>query len=179
MNRSRCRSVGPIGGALEPGDRLKLLAAEAFAELQRCDTKAAALCATGLAGFAAVAAVLVVRPPVSIAVGLWAAALLQAGSVALSVAVLRPALRAAGPHQDSFLDVAGTAPEELLAAVRLFSPDQMMRADSHRAVELSALARRKFTLLRHAATLLILGIVVAGVVGLVAATQVCFGLFPA
>ncbi|NNG85671.1 MULTISPECIES: Pycsar system effector family protein [Streptomyces] len=177
MSAARPNSVRSDDACPDPVPRIRALAAEAFAELQRCDTKAAALCATALAVLAAVTTVLVEWPglPVVVACMLWASVVTQAGSVAVAVAVIRPSLRAQGERPVSFLDVAGSAPEEVLAAVRRSSPEEAMLADSCRAAELSVLARRKYGALRRAATLLIVGISMAALAGLSVAAQFCAG----
>jgi hypothetical protein len=140
--------------------------------MQRADTKAATFCATGLAGLAAVAAAATAWPAqaATAAVALWVAGALQLASIAVAVLALRPSLRAADrSHRLSFVDLAGTSAGEALMSVRRASTADLMRADSHRAVELSALARRKYALLRHAATLLVLSFAAVGAAGLLAA----------
>ncbi|GAA2107355.1 hypothetical protein GCM10009759_46360 [Kitasatospora saccharophila] len=141
---------------------MDLLAAEAGAEVQRADAKAGSVCSMASIAGALEVAVLAAASGVPV----WAAvpAMLGGSAMVISLlfaaAALNPSLPpSVAPDRLSFLDVATMTEHQLLTTVHHLSVADLDIADSRKAVELAALAIRKYRLLRVSITVLQFGLV--------------------
>ncbi|MFF7689468.1 Pycsar system effector family protein [Streptomyces syringium] len=151
------RSLAPRSADEVAVERLRVLAGDAFAELQRGDAKAAAACGTAGAGLGAVIAAVSAAAhalPLGAVIGLWCAGACFVLSIGQCLSAVRPSLRAGNRRRPAcYLDCAGTTTDELLAVVAGLTTADLARAESRRATELSFLAHTKFRMLRRATLL--------------------------
>ncbi|MFC8720730.1 Pycsar system effector family protein [Kitasatospora sp. NPDC057198] len=145
---------------------LQTLITEAAADVQRADAKAGSICAIASTAGALEAAALGARSgfsPWEVALGILGGTGIVL-ALLLAAAALHPSLPSPdGPSRLSFLDVHGLTGQQLLSMVQRLSPCDLAVADSRKAVELAALAMRKYRLLRAATRSLEVGLLVAAV----------------
>ena len=152
----------PHGQAVVPSitERLRFRSADLFAEVQRADTKATALC--GVAGglLAVGVASLSTLPGAAWLRGLLACA---CGLLGLAVVAALSAIRPVLPKDASLTGLDGQAHGEVATAVRDVSALRDLRWELHRLSVFDALARRKFRAIKMAADLTVAAVLMAGI----------------
>jgi hypothetical protein len=144
--------------------RLRAMSADIVVELQRADTKAAALC--GAAGgllAAAVAALSVLEASPFIGPVLLAASLLLAAALGSALWALRPVLPRRGPHHELLSAGCSADAGQLVAVLVGMERGGQRRAEERRLSVLAVLARRKFRAVRLSADLVSFALLVAGI----------------
>jgi hypothetical protein len=163
---NKARATRAAASPVVPG-RLASSVADVFAEVQRADTKAAAVCAATVG----TAAITVAALSAGLSLGalprvlLAMACVLQSLAFLTAVLVLRPATRTTGQR---FLPYEGHTVEEVMARVSHRSAGQLARAEAERFVMLSHLAQRKYRLLRWAVDELCAALVASGLAAVLA-----------
>jgi hypothetical protein len=154
--------------AIEDGitQHLMSLSHQAFTEIQRCDVKAAAICGTSGAILSIMVAALAIRPALTVAcqIALGIAGAGLGAALLLAIATVRPSLRhyASMPSPFLFLKFSETTGTEALKRVTHMSAQATRVAYAHHLVNVSALAKRKFLLLRAATDCLCAGLLGLG-----------------
>ncbi|GAA1258691.1 hypothetical protein GCM10009677_06880 [Sphaerisporangium rubeum] len=147
--------------------RLMSLSHHAFAEIQRCDVKAAAICGTSGAIFSIIVAALAVRPVLTVAcqVALGIACVGLGAALIPAIAAVRPSLRRYGSMHSPFLFLtfSETTATEALERVTRMSAHATRMAYARHLVGVSALAKRKLLLLRTATDCLCTGLLGLGI----------------
>ncbi|MEV4176168.1 Pycsar system effector family protein [Nonomuraea sp. NPDC049709] len=142
--------------------RLMSLSRHAFTEIQRCDAKAAAICGTSGAILSVIVAALAIRPQLStacqIALGIACAGL--SAALLSAIVAVRPSLDRYTPTSSPFLFLKFGEMTEIdaLQLVARMSAHVNRVAHARYLVDISALTKRKFLLLRIATDCLCAGL---------------------
>ncbi|MFF8479140.1 Pycsar system effector family protein [Streptomyces sp. NPDC015414] len=143
---------------------LRDLTADIVIELQRADSKAAALCgAAGALLTADVATLSVLDGPRLLGVALLSASLLLAAALGMALWALRPALPRAGTSGELLALRCGADAESLVASLARLNSVGQQRLEERRLSVMAVLARRKFRAVRLAVDMLTVALVVAGI----------------
>lgn len=142
--------------------RLMSLNHQAFTEIQRCDVKAAAICGTSGAILSATVAALAIRPTLTVAcqIALWIACAGLGAALLPAIAAVRPSLgrQASMPAPFLFLTFSDTTAMEAMERMTHMSSHVARVAYAQHLVTASALAKRKYLLLRAATDCLCAGL---------------------
>lgn len=144
--------------------RLRAMTADLVVELQRADSKAAAVC--GAAGgllTAGVATLSLLDAPLFLAVGLLSASLLLAAALGSALWVLRPVLPRSGAPGELLAVRDGADAEPLVASLVQMSCEGQQRMEEQRLSVMAVLARRKFRAVRVAVDLVVIALAMAGI----------------
>jgi hypothetical protein len=142
---------------------LRALSADMVVELQRADTKAAALCAAaGGLLTAVVTALSVLDAPVFPRLALLAASVLLASALGSALRALRPALPRCGRRNELLAVRCGADAGLLVASLAGMSCAGQRRMEEQRLSVMALLARRKFRTVRLAVDLVLCALLTAG-----------------
>jgi hypothetical protein len=162
-------SDGVVGADSQQVVRLRALSTDMVVELQRADTKAAALCAAaGGLLTADITALSVLGAPLFPRLALLVAAVLLATALGSALRALRPALPHRGRRNELLAVRCGADAEFLVASLAEMSCADQWRMEEHRLSVMALLARRKFRTVRLAVDL-ISGALLTGGFGLLVA----------
>lgn len=147
--------------------RLMALSQHAFTEIQRCDAKATAICGTSGAILSVIVTALAIRPELSIAcrVALGIACAGLGAALLPSIVAVRPSLNRYTPTSSPFLflEFSEMTETDALERVARMSVHVNRAAHARYLVGISALAKRKFLLLRVATDCLCTGLLGLGI----------------
>ncbi|MEV7863721.1 Pycsar system effector family protein [Streptomyces hirsutus] len=156
------------GGVVRAGGqqvlRLRDMTADIVIELQRADSKAAALCgAAGALLTAGVATLSVLDGPWLLGVALLSASLLLAAALGTALWALRPVLPRSGASGELLALRCGADAESLVASLARMDSEGQQRMEEQRLSVMAVLARRKFRAVRLAVDLLTSALLLAGI----------------
>lgn len=164
---------GVVGAEDQQVVRLRALSTDIVVELQRADTKAAALCAAaGGLLTADVTALSVLGAPLFPRLALLVAAVLLASALGSALRALRPALPHRGRRSELLAVRCGADAGLLVASLAEMSCAGQRRMEEQRLSVMALLARRKFRTVRLAVDLISGALLTAGL-GLLVAYVTC------
>lgn len=144
--------------------RLRAMSADITVELQRADTKAAALCgAAGGLWAAGVAALSVLDAAPFLGLALLVASLLLTAALGSALRALRPMLPRRGAQHGLLAAGRGADAGQLVASLAGLDCEGQRRMEERRLAVIAVLARRKFRAVRLAADLVSIALLVAGI----------------